>query len=68
MPSLGLQYTYRVLLCLFSGKNRLYSTLVEDVRNAFKLDDLVRIDCQGLKPTDYKKIGAKLKVSSHYSM
>eukprot|EP00250_Pteridium_aquilinum_P021223 c25060_g1_i1 orf=525-4490(-) len=43
------------------GKNGVYLTLVEDVRAAFKLDELVRIDCQGLNPSDYKKIGAKLR-------
>lgn len=43
------------------GKNGVYLNLVNDVRTAFKVDDLVRIDCQGLNPSDYKKIGAKLK-------
>lgn len=40
----------------------MYLTLVADVRNAFKVDDLVKVDCKGLNPSDFKKIGAKLKV------
>ncbi|KAI5079293.1 hypothetical protein GOP47_0004772 [Adiantum capillus-veneris] len=47
-------------LCTLS-KNGVYINLVEDVRAAFKLDEIVRIDCTGLNPSDYKKLGAKLK-------
>ncbi|MCO5569719.1 hypothetical protein L7F22_023434 [Adiantum nelumboides] len=43
------------------GKNGVYLTLVDEVRAAFKVDELVRVDCQGLNPSDYKKIGAKLR-------
>lgn len=43
------------------GKNGVYLNLVNDVRAAFKVDKLVRIVCTGLNPSDYKKIGAKLK-------
>lgn len=43
------------------GKNGVYLNLVQHVRNGFKVDDLVRIDCRGLNPSDYKKIGAKLR-------
>ena len=43
-------------------KNGVYLNLVEDTRAAFKVDKLVRIDCRGMNPSDYKKIGAKLKV------
>lgn len=43
------------------GKNGVYLNLVKDVRAAFKVDELVRIDCRGLNPRDYRKIGAKLK-------
>lgn len=32
------------------------------MRTAFEGSELVRIDCRGLHPSDYKKIGAKLKV------
>lgn len=43
------------------GKNGVYVNLVRDVRNAFKVDDLVKVDCKNMNPSDYKKIGAKLK-------
>ncbi|XP_042498969.1 CRS2-associated factor 1, chloroplastic [Macadamia integrifolia] len=43
------------------GKNGVYSDLVKHVREAFEECDLVRINCQGMKGSDYKKIGAKLK-------
>ncbi|KAJ8620427.1 hypothetical protein MRB53_028956 [Persea americana] len=43
------------------AKNGIYFTLVKDVRNAFEGSPLVKINCQGLDPSDYKKIGAKLK-------
>jgi len=36
-------------------------SLVKDVRDAFELSSLVKVDCPGLEPSDYKKIGAKLK-------
>jgi len=42
-----------------------YLTLVKEVKEAFEVDELVKVDCQGLNPSDYKKIGAKLKVSLH---
>ncbi|KAK1664601.1 hypothetical protein QYE76_052760 [Lolium multiflorum] len=43
------------------AKNGIYINLVKDVRDAFEGNDLVKIDCEGLEPSDYKKIGAKLK-------
>ncbi|XP_051149464.1 CRS2-associated factor 2, chloroplastic isoform X2 [Andrographis paniculata] len=43
------------------AKNGVYITLVRDVRSAFEGSILVKIDCRGLHPSDYKKIGAKLK-------
>lgn len=36
------------------------------MRTAFEGLQLVRIDCRGLQPSDYKKIGAKLKVGIHF--
>lgn len=33
------------------------------VRDAFLSCELVRIDCQGLEKSDYKKIGCKLRVT-----
>eukprot|EP00252_Welwitschia_mirabilis_P016993 TRINITY_DN37793_c0_g1_i1.p1 TRINITY_DN37793_c0_g1~~TRINITY_DN37793_c0_g1_i1.p1 ORF type:complete len:764 (+),score=167.30 TRINITY_DN37793_c0_g1_i1:193-2484(+) len=43
------------------AKNGVYINLVRDVRDAFEVCELVRIDCQKLKSSDFKKIGAKLK-------
>lgn len=43
------------------GKNGVYSDLVDNVREAFEECELVRIDCQGMNGSDYRKIGAKLK-------
>ncbi|CAJ2636184.1 unnamed protein product [Trifolium pratense] len=43
------------------GKNGVYTSLVKDVRDAFEGSHLVKIDCKGLDPSDYKKLGAKLK-------
>ncbi|RLM93903.1 CRS2-associated factor 2, chloroplastic [Panicum miliaceum] len=44
------------------AKNGIYITLVKDVRDAFEGNDQVKIDCDGLNPSDYKKIGAKLRI------
>ncbi|KAK1292233.1 hypothetical protein QJS10_CPB17g00895 [Acorus calamus] len=43
------------------AKNGIYMNLVKDVRNAFEFSDLVKINCQGMHASDYKKLGAKLK-------
>lgn len=43
------------------AKNGLYSSLVKDVRDAFEGSPLVKINCEGMHASDYKKIGAKLK-------
>ncbi|XP_068662797.1 CRS2-associated factor 2, chloroplastic [Aristolochia californica] len=43
------------------AKNGIYITLVKDVKDAFEGSPLVKINCQGLEPSDYKKLGAKLK-------
>jgi hypothetical protein len=45
-----------------AAKNGTYLTLVKDVRKAMKTDELVKVDCKGLNPSDMKRIGAKLKV------
>ncbi|GAV61010.1 CRS1_YhbY domain-containing protein [Cephalotus follicularis] len=42
------------------AKNGVYISLVRDVRDAFEGSTLVKVDCKGLNPSDYKKIGAKL--------
>ncbi|KFK40374.1 hypothetical protein AALP_AA3G365300 [Arabis alpina] len=43
------------------GKNGVYCDLAKNVREAFEVCELVRIDCQGLRGSDFRKIGAKLK-------
>ncbi|KMT03424.1 hypothetical protein BVRB_8g191090 [Beta vulgaris subsp. vulgaris] len=43
------------------GKNGVYVNLAKHVREAFEACEMVRINCQGLNPSDYRKIGAKLK-------
>lgn len=43
------------------AKNGVYTDLVNNVREAFEECELVRINCQGLNASDYRKIGAKLK-------
>ncbi|KAG5520893.1 hypothetical protein RHGRI_033454 [Rhododendron griersonianum] len=43
------------------AKNGVYTALVKDVKNAFEGSPLVKINCERLEPSDYKKIGAKLK-------
>jgi len=48
------------------GKNGVYCDLVKNVKEAFEVCELVRIDCQGMKGSDFRKIGAKLKVYSNY--
>lgn len=49
-------------LLLDIGKNGVYHNLVKHVREAFEECELVRINCQGMNGSDYRKIGAKLKV------
>lgn len=43
------------------AKNGVYTDLVRHVREAFEACELVRINCQGLNGSDYRRIGAKLK-------
>ncbi|XP_020590779.1 CRS2-associated factor 2, chloroplastic isoform X2 [Phalaenopsis equestris] len=43
------------------AKNGIFLSLVKDVRDAFELSHLVKVNCLGLDPSDYKRIGAKLK-------
>lgn len=56
-----------ILSLSFAAKNGVYTHLVENVREAFEACELVRINCQGLNPSDYRKIGAKLKVCIYLS-
>ncbi|CAN0901510.1 CRS2-associated factor 1, chloroplastic [Linum grandiflorum] len=43
------------------GKNGVYSNLADDVREAFEECELVKINCEGMNRSDYRKIGGKLK-------
>lgn len=43
------------------AKNGYYGSLVPMVRDAFLVEEMVRIDCKGLERSDYKKIGCKLR-------
>ncbi|XP_059431369.1 CRS2-associated factor 1, chloroplastic [Corylus avellana] len=43
------------------GKNGVYCDLVKNVREAFEECELVRINCEGVNGSDYRRIGAKLK-------
>ncbi|KAJ6362519.1 hypothetical protein OIU78_002842, partial [Salix suchowensis] len=47
--------------CLSKGKNGVYRDLVRNVREAFEECELVRINCQGMNGSDFRKIGAKLR-------
>lgn len=62
-----LLYEYLFIdICLWTiAKNGVYITLVRDVRHAFEGSPLVKIDCKGMHASDYKKLGAKLKVCNH---
>ena len=51
-----------LLLIHIAAKNGVYISLVKNVRNAFEGSPLVKIDCKGMHASDYKKLGAKLKV------
>lgn len=62
-------YAYSVFGCTLiwklhvAAKNGYYASLVPMVRDAFLTEELVRIDCQGLEKSDFKKIGCKLRVN-----
>ncbi|KAF5731685.1 CRS2-associated factor 1 mitochondrial [Tripterygium wilfordii] len=43
------------------AKNGYYGSLIPMVRDGFLTNELIRIDCQGLERSDYKKIGCKLR-------
>lgn len=44
------------------GKNGVYNKLPQQIREAFEVCELVRVNCKGMNRSDYKKIGAKLQV------
>nr|XP_043629561.1 CRS2-associated factor 1, chloroplastic [Erigeron canadensis] len=43
------------------GKNGVYCDLANNVREAFETCELVRVNCEGMNGSDYRRIGAKLK-------
>ncbi|XP_042398136.1 CRS2-associated factor 2, chloroplastic-like [Zingiber officinale] len=43
------------------ARNGIYIKLVKDVRDAFEGSELVKVNCQGMEASDYKRLGAKLK-------
>ena len=49
-------------LFLSTAKNGVYCDLVKNVKEAFEECELVRVNCQGMNPSDFRKIGAKLRV------
>lgn len=53
---------YGLIIFLVAGKNGVYFNLANNVREAFEECELVRINCQGLNRSDYRRIGAKLRV------
>lgn len=56
---------YSLLISSLAAKNGIYIDLVKDVRDAFEECRLVKINCEGMHASDYKKIGAKLMVCDH---
>ncbi|XP_057856108.1 CRS2-associated factor 2, chloroplastic isoform X2 [Cryptomeria japonica] len=49
---------YLLSICKLA-KNGVYVDLVKDVREAFEMIEMVRINCNGLNSSDYKKIGSR---------
>ncbi|XP_024516167.1 CRS2-associated factor 2, chloroplastic [Selaginella moellendorffii] len=43
------------------SRNGVYLHLVNEVKSAFEVDELVKLDCRGMNIADVRKIGAKLK-------
>ncbi|OIW20738.1 hypothetical protein TanjilG_21801 [Lupinus angustifolius] len=43
------------------GKNGVYCDLVPNIREAFEECELVRINCEGLSESDYRRIASKLR-------
>lgn len=45
-----------------AARNGVYVNVVERVREAFKTEEVVRLDCTHAGTSDCKKIGVKLRV------
>jgi RNA-binding protein YhbY len=52
----------------FSESAGMYQNLVKTVKDAFEVDEIVKVDCRELDRSDMKKIGAKLRVSPHIKL
>ncbi|KAI7737888.1 hypothetical protein M8C21_032152 [Ambrosia artemisiifolia] len=61
VPTVDMQNVCTQLEDKAFAKNGYYGGLVPMIRDAFLVEELVRIDCQGLERKDYKKLGAKLR-------
>lgn len=49
--------------CLYyTARNGVYVNVVDRVREAFKTDEVVRLDCNHVETSDCKRIGVKLRV------
>lgn len=55
-----MQLSHRCLYC--SASNGVYVNVVDKVREAFKTEEVVRLDCTHVETSDCKKIGVKLRV------
>lgn len=55
-------FKHLIYFCLVAVKNGVYIMLVKDAGDAFGRSRFVKIDCKGLDPGDYKKLGSKHKV------
>lgn len=46
----------------YAARNGVYVYAVERLQAAFKMEEVLRLDCKGVDTSDCKKIGVKLKV------
>lgn len=53
-----------MLICVLycAARNGVYVNVVERVRQAFQMEEVVRLDCSHVGVNDCKKIGVKLRV------
>lgn len=51
-----------VFIVLSAARNGVYIYVVERVREAFRIEEVVRLDCTHVGTSDCKKIGVKLRV------
>lgn len=46
----------------------MYQNLVKTVKDAFEIDEVVKVDCRELERSDMKKVGAKLRVNPYIKL